>query len=278
MGALIIAATGGPVDHSAIALWENDQLYVVQASTNLQRVDFDDFIESQCQDGMVWLPLSDANRKKFDVNKAWAWFQNGIEGLPYGFDNLFFSWIDTRTSNFPLVVDENDWILVWSLMEKIDSKVTDKFMGNGLNNRLGTKGLSFAELIVEAAKRDLSLGEVVAMPELDSYTYPNGPSYVCSCLVTAILRAGGIFDGLDINPHEFTPKDVFMLKIYEEDKPELPKKCMENDPGLPYCQVRGNFKVAQDWSNRVYNSIPLYSGMNNSCAGLTPDFARAEKC
>jgi hypothetical protein len=43
-GGLIMSATGGPVGHSAIAMWEGDQLYVVQASGNLQRVDFDDFM------------------------------------------------------------------------------------------------------------------------------------------------------------------------------------------------------------------------------------------
>lgn len=122
LGGLIMSATGGPVGHLAIAMQEGDQLYVVQGTGNVLRVDFDDLMQTGCPHGMVWLLLSDANRKKFDLKSAWAWFENGIEGLPYEFDNLFFTWIDTRNANFPLVVDENDWILVWGLMEKSTPK------------------------------------------------------------------------------------------------------------------------------------------------------------
>ena len=83
------------------------------------------------------------------------------------------------------------------------------------------------------------------MPELDSYRYPIGESFVCSTLTVAMLRAGGVFEDMEINPKEFTPKDVFMLKIHKNNdiEPYLPKECLENDPGLKYCQISGKYLI-----------------------------------
>lgn len=79
---LIALGTGGPVIHSAMAMWENDTLWVVEASTTLIRLSLESFLNQYMN--IVWSPLSAESRAKFDVNKAWAWFENGIEGLPYG--------------------------------------------------------------------------------------------------------------------------------------------------------------------------------------------------
>ena len=40
-----------------------------------------------------------------------------------------------------------------------------------MNMRLGTRGLSLKELDFVAAKRGMSLSDVLAMPEQDSYRY-----------------------------------------------------------------------------------------------------------
>lgn len=187
--------------------------------------------------------------------------------------------MDTPDQNYPLVVGDNYWIFLFSEIEKIDASVSKVLLADGINNRLGTQGLTFAELVSEAAKRDLGLGQVMAMPELDSYKYDGGIKYICSALVAAILQAGGLFGDLEINPHEFTPRDVFQLKIFEENfESVLPKECLGNDPGLPYCQVRGKTLIEHDWPNREYNSILPYSGMNEHCAGMSPDYVRPQGC
>ena len=36
------------------------------------------------------LPLKKEYRNKFDVNKANEWFENEVEGLPYGYHNILF--------------------------------------------------------------------------------------------------------------------------------------------------------------------------------------------
>ena len=48
---------------------------------------------------------------------------------------------------------------------------TDIFLDQALNHRLGTKGLNIAQLAAEAANRNLSLEEVMAMPEIDGWLY-----------------------------------------------------------------------------------------------------------
>jgi len=32
-----------------------------------------------------------------------------------------------------------------------------------------------------------------------------------------MLQEGGIFEGMEINAHEQSPKDIWMMKIFEED-------------------------------------------------------------
>jgi len=40
------------------------------------------------------LPLSEESRKKFNVTAAVEFFKK-VEGLPYGYHNFLFGWIDT---------------------------------------------------------------------------------------------------------------------------------------------------------------------------------------
>ena len=46
------------------------------------------------------LPLSDESRAKFDVQKAREFFKK-VEGLPYGYHNFIFGWIDKTSECLP---------------------------------------------------------------------------------------------------------------------------------------------------------------------------------
>jgi hypothetical protein len=62
----------------------------------LQRTPWDKWIK-QAEDAsfnVVWMPLSDESRTKFDTDKARAWFEQA-EGLPYGYHNFLYGWVDT---------------------------------------------------------------------------------------------------------------------------------------------------------------------------------------
>lgn len=100
LDSLILSGTGGPVTHSAIAMWQNETFWVVEASGGLIRTKLEDFMSS-CYGGSIWQPLAPKYRAKFDIDKAWAWFENGIENRPYSYETLLFTWMDTPDQNFP---------------------------------------------------------------------------------------------------------------------------------------------------------------------------------
>lgn len=60
------------------------------------------------------------------------------------------------------------------------------------------------------------------MPELNSYKYNDGNGYVCSALVSNLLYHGEVLNK-DFNFKEITPRDLYMLDIYENQK--VPRRC-----------------------------------------------------
>jgi len=52
------------------------------------------------------LPLHPDLRAKFNATAAWEYARR-MNGLPYGYHNMIFSWIDTPTDNYPPPLDSN---------------------------------------------------------------------------------------------------------------------------------------------------------------------------
>lgn len=75
-----------------------------------------------------------------------------MEGYPYGYHNFLFGWIDTVKDNYPDGLDIDFAMNVFSILEKIDKPLVVKFVGEALNKRLGTEGLSVGELAIEASR------------------------------------------------------------------------------------------------------------------------------
>ena len=146
-------------------------------------------------------------------------------------------------------------------------------MGEALNMRLGTEGLNMRQIMAEAAHRGKTVMELLAEPELDEYVYSDGPSMVCSCFVAGIYKAGGVFGDMNVEATEFSPKDVYQMKIYNETY--VPEKCSAVDPDLPYCQILGKYKLTLPG----FNTIDLYENMNNHCPSLDSDnYFRPDGC
>ena len=93
-----------------------------------------------------------------------------------------------------------------------------------MNLRLGTNDLNIAELGHEAARRGMTLNQVMAMPELDEYTYKDGKSMVCSNFVANMWKAAGLFGDLEVNAGEFTPLDLYRIKFFDSDL-KVPDHC-----------------------------------------------------
>ena len=61
-----------------------------------------------------------------------------MEGTPYGYQNFLYGWIDTVRDNLPMLLPNELMPIVFSIVEKLDRKVSDLIYTDGLNIRLGT--------------------------------------------------------------------------------------------------------------------------------------------
>ena len=109
----------------------------------------------------------------------------------------------------------------------------------------------------------------MAEPEEDGWEYSVGESYVCSGFATALWKAGGLFEGLEINANEFGPRDVYEIDFFEVGA-QLPGACAEADPGLGYCQLMGKYRIELPG----YSTVDPYSHMNENCPSQPPEYLR----
>ena len=278
---MIMLGSGGHVGHCVVCAWKDGELYVLEAQDafywprrGIQKNKWEDWVKwaNIAEFNVVHLPLRDEYRNKLNVTKAWDWYENEVEGLPYGYHNFIFSWIDTTNTSFPFVTTNELAELVFSLMSKIYSKASDLLCTEALNIRLGTTGLSFQQVTAEAARRGKSIEDLMAIPE-EEWKYHDGMSYTCGCFVVAFWYHGGLFGDLKILPNEFSPRDLYTLDIFDKSF-ERPKECIEDNPDLPYCQVTGSFILELD----NYSTIKPYSHMNERCSSVGPEFIREDGC
>ena len=154
-----------------------------------------------------------------------------------------FSWIDTEDDNFPPVLPKELVPIAFELFSQIMPSVIDAFFLQAMNQRLGTKGLGFKKIAVEAAKLNKTIHQLMAEPELDGWWYTDGYSYVWSCLVVGLYKAADLFGDMEINAVEFTPKDLYQIDLFNTTA-VLPSQCKAADPDLPFCQILGKYKVS----------------------------------
>ena len=240
--------SGGRISHSAIALKMDGKLYVVEAvGDGIVKTLYSDFIKDKLNSRttVAWFPLSDAYRKKFNEAKAVEFVKKRL-GLPYGIKNFVFSLVDTKDKSLPAYMSGEHLLLIASLVEKVKADLAMMIYGYGINKRLGTSNLNIGKLGHAAAKKGKSLEDIMVMPELDSYTYSDGESWICSALVAGVYKAAGVFDKLDINVHEFTPNDVYQLAIYSSGS-SRPDVCKQADPSLDYSIIP--ITMNSIWSN-----------------------------
>ena len=101
---LIMYGTGSTIGHCTMALWFEGELYIVEAmenvfwpKKNVQRNKFKDWLK-MAQDAdyhVAHLSLTADARKLFNESAAQNFFFR-TEGLPYGFHNFLYGWIDSE--------------------------------------------------------------------------------------------------------------------------------------------------------------------------------------
>jgi hypothetical protein len=95
-------------------------------------------------------------RKNFDNEAAVDFFWE-TEGLPYGYHNFLYGWIDTPNSNLPGLLANEMLPILFSVIEAIAPVTVFNFFTEALNLRLGTNNLNIAQVAAEAANRGMSI-------------------------------------------------------------------------------------------------------------------------
>ena len=221
------------------------------------------------------MPLSPEARAKFNETAAREFF-NKTEGLPYGYHNFLFGWIDTPADNLPPLLPPGLVPVVFSVLESFTPSTVDIFFNQALNHSLNTTGLNIEGLAAEAAKYNKSIEDLMSEIEVEGWTYTglqnDGRAYVCSAYVAALYQAAGLFPG-PINGPEFTPKDVYTLNVYDTNF-KRPDACVQADPTLPYCQLLGKYRMILPG----YSTISPYTHMAEKCPTIAPEFVRPDNC
>lgn len=165
-----------------------------------------------------YLPINDEMAERFNETAAREFYFE-MEGVPYGYHNFMYGWVDTPVDNWPPVLPHRFVPILWSYVEHFDYSLADNMFTEALNLRLGVKGHNITETAAIAAGQGMVLEDVMAMVEEDSFRYTglgpkDGRAFVCSAFVTALWKEAGLFEPYDINAAEFTPGDVYRMNYF----------------------------------------------------------------
>jgi len=71
---------------------------------------------------VLWVPLSDENRKKFNETSANK-YVDFMYGIDYGYESMLMGWIDTIKDNYPCLPDNKDLCLSKELVDVVFSNL-----------------------------------------------------------------------------------------------------------------------------------------------------------
>ncbi|MED6170165.1 hypothetical protein PIB30_028251 [Stylosanthes scabra] len=199
-----------------------------------------------------------------------------MSGQPYGYHNMIFSWIDTVAENYPPPLDAHLVISIVSMWTRLLPAYSANMWNEALNKRLGTEGLDLHDIIVETEKRGIPFDQLLTIPEQDEWVYSDGKSTTCVAFILSMYKAAGIFGPISssIQVTEFTIRDAYMLKIFEDNQTRLPIWCNNENDRLPFCQILGEYRMELPG----YNTLEPYANMNENCPSLPPTYDRPSRC
>ncbi|CAL0330953.1 unnamed protein product [Lupinus luteus] len=222
------------------------------------------------------LPLHPEVRAKFNSTAAWE-YARSMSGKPYGYHNMIFSWIDTVADNYPPPLDAHLVISVMSMWTRMQPAYSANMWNEALNKRLGTEGLDLHDIIIETEKRGIPFDELLTIPEQDEWEYSDGKSTTCVAFILSMYKEAGVFDPVassSIQVTEFTIRDAYMLRVFEDNQTRLPGWCNNENDRLPFCQILGEYRMELPG----YNTLEPYANMNEYCPSLPPTYERPSRC
>lgn len=298
---------GSHTGHTAVALWEEGQLYVAESTVNssywptngIQRTPFREWIAQAraASYSVVHAPLKQQYRESFDERGANAFFHQ-YKGLEYGYHALFTGWIDTLHDNYPCMPpfdrpEKDRPCLVWEIFEvgvpivaRYIPRLEKPFLLSWNQHVTGSSfsNLSGTALYRQALSKGMELASIPAVPEPDGVLYPssfnNGTdapsiSMVCDVFVCAIWKAAGLFKEIDndFSCTEQTNVDVYALNILEAPKSRK-ASCVAADPNNTLCQLMGDYELHLP----KLGQRPMYRHMQERCPTEPPLYARPSDC
>ncbi|KAH7515785.1 uncharacterized protein LOC107435277 isoform X2 [Ziziphus jujuba] len=221
------------------------------------------------------LPLHPEMRAKFNNTAAWE-YARSMSGKPYGYHNMIFSWIDTVGDNYPPPLDAHLVVSVMSMWTRLQPAYAANMWNEALNKRLGTEELDLQEILVETEKRGITFDQLLTIPEKDEWVYSDGKSTTCVAFILSMYKEAGLFGPIAnfIQVTEFTIRDAYMLKLFEDNHTRLPSWCNTEDGRVPFCQILGEYRMELP----EYNTIQPYANMNENCPSLPPNYERPAQC
>jgi hypothetical protein len=289
---------GSHTGHTTIALWIDGELYICESTTNsnywptnnIQKTPYQTWLsQAYAADyNVVHLPLSNEARARFNETAAVEWFLNVAQGLPYGFNNMLLTWLDTNALNLPCLPNPDwDWCLqpltvevLASIVDLIDGKLGDLMYNLAFKRRLNPSdpdnSLRFSEVLqISQTQLNLNATELAMLPEQDEWVYPTGYQMVCDVLVCETWKQGNMFGDLtdSIQCTEFTNWDAYSLNIFNQSYVR-PAACVEADPDSQFCQLMGAYRM----SLPGYNSKQPYANMAENCPSRGPAYDRPASC
>jgi hypothetical protein len=210
---------------------------------------------------------------------------------------MLYSFLDTSNppQNLPLPFDRHSIDYMFPNLDRLvghDNTSTGSNMyallGEGLNHRLNISCIGknmmgcISNVLVE---RNLSYAEATAIPERDEWRYDANPatgfkgnySMMCSAFVANAYKASMGSFLPEFQSHEFTPKDVYQLKIFDTttnaaesrfNSHNCPDGALIQSDNGNYCQLLGEFVLTLNG----YNTVPPYANMNQMCASQWPNY------
>ena len=283
---LIMYGTGSISGHTAMVLNINNSLHVCESTDNnpfgksywpppygIISTPLPKWLKLAYKTGYIVsvIRLSDFYYNIWNQTQSLEYFLK-IQGMPYGYHNLLFGWLDTYQNNLPNRLSGNLLTNIVTYLERHNITITNRVFREALNHRIGNYNLSINQVLDNSLQQNESFWNLFLIPEQDKWNYSDGKSYVCNTMVLALLKAGGIFGNVSshIQVTEFTPKDLYTLQIYNPDF--RLKNCLDNNFGS--CQILGNYQIHME----SFNSVIPYINMNQKCNSLPPKYIRNNNC
>ncbi|VAH18117.1 unnamed protein product [Triticum turgidum subsp. durum] len=173
--------------------------------------------------------------------------------------------------------DSNPQVMAaMSMWTRLQPHYASNMWNEALNKRLGTEQLDLHGIISETERRGMSFNQLLTIPEQDEWEYSDGKSTTCVAFILAMFKAAGVFAPFteSIQVTEFTIRDAYMLRIFEDNRTRLPGWCNGDADGLPFCQILGEYKMELP----EYNTIQPYANMNENCPSSPPAYDRPLRC